>query len=132
MSHYSRMKTTFHNREALIACLTNLGYSIETDAVVLGHHGEHTVDIAATKRQGNGIGFVRGADGTYDMVADWWGVAGADEQKIARELKAQSEVIQKEYARKMVLEQAARDGFELISETNEQDGSIRIVVRRWE
>jgi len=132
MSHYSRMKTTFHNREALIACLTNLGYSIETDAVVKGHHGEHTVDIAATKRLGNGIGFVRGADGTYDMVADWWGVAGADEQKIARELKAQAEVIQKEYARKMVLEQAARDGFELISETNEQDGSIRIIVRRWE
>ena len=132
MSHYSRVKTAFHNREALVACLTSLGFVVETNAVIRGTHGEHAVDIAAMKKRGNGIGFVRGTDGTYDMVADWWGVAGANEQEIVQELRTQAETIQKEYARKMVLEQASRDGFELVSETNEQDGSIRIVVRRWE
>jgi hypothetical protein len=40
-------------------------------------------------------------------------------------------MIQKEYAKKMVLEQTARDGFEVVSETEEQDGTVRIVVRRW-
>lgn len=132
MSHYSRVKTTFHNREALIACLTNLGYTIETDTTIKGHHGEHQVDIAVTRMKGYGVGFVRNPDGTYDMVADWWGVAGANEQKIAQELKAQAETIQKEYAKKMVLAQAAADGFELVSQTEEQDGTLRIVVRRWE
>jgi hypothetical protein len=131
MSHYSRVKTTFHNREALIACLTNLGYQVETDTVVKGHHGEHTVDIAA-KNKGYGIGFVKGPDGTYDMVADWWGVSGADEQNVVRELAEQAGSIQKEYARKMVIEQTTSDGFEIVSETKEEDGSIRIVVRRWE
>jgi hypothetical protein len=132
MSHYSRVKTIFHNREALIACLTSLGYQIGIDTVVKGHHGEHTVDIAARNRQGYGIGFVKGPDGTFDMVADWWGVSGTDEQKILQELSRQAGSIQKEYARTLVLEQTVSEGFELVSETKEEDGTIRIVVRRWE
>jgi hypothetical protein len=132
MSHYSRVKTTFHNREALIACLTELGYKVETDTVIRGHHGEHAVEIAAIKKNGFGIGFVKGQDSSYDMVADWWGVSGTNEQKILEELSRQSGSIQKEYARRMVLEQTAREGYELVSETNEEDGSVRILVRRWE
>ena len=46
MSHYSRIKTKFHNREALIACLQQLGYTVETDTVVKGHHGEHKIGRA--------------------------------------------------------------------------------------
>lgn len=132
MSHYSRVKTQFHNREALVISLKNLGYEVTTDTVIRGHHGEHTVDIAARKAKGYGIGFVKSPDGTFDMVADWWGVAGADERRITQELNEAAGTIQKEYATKMVLEQARKDGFEIISQTEEQDGSIRIVVRRWE
>jgi hypothetical protein len=132
MSHYSRVKTQFRHREALIACLLNLGYKIETDTTIMGHHGEHTVDIAVRQAKGYGVGFVKSPDGTYDMVADWWGVAGADERMMTLELARQAGTIQKEYAKKMVLEQAALDGFEVISQTDEQDGTLRIVVRRWE
>nr|WP_319376713.1 DUF1257 domain-containing protein [uncultured Methanoregula sp.] len=132
MSHYSRVRTTFHNREALIACLTELGYRVDTDTVIKGHHGEHPVEIAATRKNGYGIGFVKGDNSSYDMVADWWGVAGTDEQKILQELSRQSESIQREYARRMVLEQTAREGYELVSETSGEDGSVRIIVRRWE
>jgi len=132
MSHYSRVRTQFRHRGALIACLRNLGYDVGTDTVIKGHHGEHEVDIAVRKKKGYGIGFVKGPDGTYDMVADWWGVAGTDERKIAQELAEQAGAIQKEYAKKMVLEQAARDGFEVVSRSEEQDGTLRIVIRRWE
>jgi hypothetical protein len=132
MSHYSRVKTQFRHREALIACLINLGYDVETDTTIRGHHGEHTVDIAVRKAKGYGVGFVKSPDGTYDMVADWWGVAGVDERKMTQELARQAGTIQKEYAKKMVLEQAALDGFEVVSQTEEKDGTLRIVVRRWE
>ncbi len=132
MSHYSRVKTTFRHREALVTCLKNLGYGVETDTTIRGHHGEHTVDIAVTRTKGYGIGFVRNNDGTYDMVADWWGVRGAGERNIARQLKEQAEAIQKEYARNMVLSQARAEGFELASETIETDGTIRLVMRRWD
>jgi len=131
MSHYSRVRTQFRHREALIACLKNLGYDVETDTVIRGHHGEHEVDIAVRKAKGYGVGFVKSPDGTYDMVADWWGVAGTDERKITQELAGQADAIQKEYAKKMVLEQAALDGFEVVSQTEEQDGTLRIVIRRW-
>ena len=132
MSHYSRVKTLFRHREALITCLKNLGYNVETDTTIRGHHGEHTVDIAVTRTKGYGIGFVRNGDGTYDMVADWWGVTGAGERKIAQQLKEQAAAIQKEYARNMVLSQGQADGFELVSETSETDGTVRIVMRRWD
>lgn len=132
MSHYSRVKTQFRHREALVTCLKNLGYEVETDTVIRGHHGEHDVDIAARIKKGYGVGFVKSPDGTYDMVADWWGVAGTEERKITQELAVQAGAIQKEYAKKMVLEQAAHDGFEIISQSEEQDGTLRIVVRRWE
>ncbi|MDD1693207.1 MAG: DUF1257 domain-containing protein [Methanoregula sp.] len=131
MSHFSRIRTTFRHREALIQCMQELGYTIEIDTTIKGYHGQHNVDIAVKKSGGYGLGFVKNPEGTYDLVADWYGVSGKSERKIAEELKRQAETIQKEYAKKMVLEQAVADGFEVVSETEEQDGTVRIVVRRW-
>ncbi len=108
-----------------------MGLEIETDTTIKGHHGQHNVEIAVKKARGYGIGFVKNSDGTYDMIADWWGVTGIGQKKIAQELRQQAEAIQQEYAKKLVLEQAARDGFDVVSETADADGTIRIVVRRW-
>jgi len=131
MSHFSRIRTTFRHQEALVLCMQELGYTVETDTTIKGYHGLHNVDIAAKKSGKYALGFVKNADGSYDLVADWWGVAGKGEQKIAEELKQQAGAIQQEYARKIMLEQAMKDGFELVSEKNEQDGTVRLVVRRW-
>jgi hypothetical protein len=111
--------------------MQELGYTVETDTTIRGYHGEHNVDIAAKKSKAYGLGFVKNPDGTYDLVADWWGISGKGEKKIAEELKQQAETVQKEYAKKIVLEQTAADGFDLVSETEESDGTVRIVVRRW-
>jgi hypothetical protein len=48
------------------------------------------------------------------------------------ELDAQAGLIQKAYAQKMVLEQAKADGFDVVSQVEEKDGTLRIVVRRWQ
>lgn len=130
MSHFSRIRTTFRHRTALVHCLEELGYDVTENTTVQGHHGCHEVDIAATTGRGSGIGFVQNSDGSYDMVADWWGVRGSEKQ-MAAELKTRAAAIQKEYAKKMVLAQTKADGFELVSETAEEDGTIRLVVRRW-
>jgi hypothetical protein len=130
MSHYSRVRTQFRHREALVQCLENLGYTVETDTIIKGYRGQHTVDIAVKTTKGYGVGFVRNGE-TYDMVADWWGVAGAGQKKLASELQQHAEKIQKEYAKAMVLEQVAKEGFDLVSQTDEVDGTVRIVVRRW-
>jgi hypothetical protein len=130
LSHFSRIRTTFRHRAALVRCLQELGYEVTENTTVQGHHGCHEVDIAATTSRGNGIGFVQNGDGSYDMVSDWWGVR-TSEKRMATELKARAAAIQKEYAKKMVLEQTKADGFELVSETEDTDGTIRLVVRRW-
>ena len=111
--------------------MQDLGYTVEVNTTIRGYHGEHTVDIAAKKSSGYGLGFVMNPAGTYDLVADWWGVSGKGERKIAEELNRQAEALQKEYAKKIVLEQTAADGFDLVSQTEENDGTVRIVVRRW-
>lgn len=111
--------------------MQELGYTVETDAAIQGYHGLHNVDIAARKSGGYSLGFLKNPDGTYDLVADWYGVHGKKEQQIAEELKRQAGAIQKEYAKKMVLKQAKKDGFEVVTETEQQDGTVRIVVRRW-
>ena len=131
MSHFSRIRTTFRRREALIQCMQELGYTVETDTTITGYHGQHNVDIAVKKSGRYCLGFVENPEGTYDMVADWWGISGKGEKKIAEELNHQAETIQKEYAKKIVLEQTAADGFDFVSETEENDGTVRIVVRRW-
>ena len=131
MSHFSRIRTTFRRREALIQCMQELGYTVETDTTITGYHGQHNVDIAVKKSGRSYLGFVENPEGTYDMVADWWGISGKGERKIAEELNHQAETIQKEYAKKIVLEQTAADGFDLVSEIEENDGTVRIVVRRW-
>jgi hypothetical protein len=125
------MKTRFRHREVLISCLQDLGFSPETDTTIRGHDGLHNVDIAVKTAGGYGIGFVQTADETYDMVADWWGITGIGQKKIALELKRQAGTIQKEYARKMVLLETEKDGFEVVSQTEDADGTVRIVVRRW-
>ena len=131
MSHYSRIRTEFRHKEALICCLQQQGFVVETDSVISGHRGQHTVDIAAKNARGYGIGFVKNSDGTYDMIADWWGVKGAGEKKIADELQRQAGRIQAEYAKAVVLEQVKKEGFDVVSQTDETDGTTRIVVRRW-
>ena len=131
MSHFSSIRTQFRHREALIQSLTDLGYHVETDAIIQGHEGKHSVDIAVRTRGSYGIGFVRNDDGTYDMIADWWGIRGIGSKKIADELKEKAGTIQKEYVKNIVLHETAKDGFNVVSQTEEADGTLRIVVRRW-
>jgi hypothetical protein len=132
VSHFSRIKTKFRHRQALVECLQQLGYTVETDTTVRGYHGQHDVEIAARKSGEYGIGFVKNPDGTYDMVTDLWGAGSRTQAKMTAELDAHAGLIQKTYATRMVLEQARADGFDVVSQVEEKDGTVRIVVRRWQ
>jgi len=131
MSHFSRIKTQFRNRAALEACLSDVGFTVETATTIQGHRGQVNVDLAAKKRSGYEIGFIKNSDGSYDMVGDWWAKGGITEAKLARALQEQAGRIQQEYARRVVLEETSREGFSVVQQVEEEDGTIRIVVRRW-
>jgi hypothetical protein len=131
MSHFSRIKTQFRNREVLTACLTEMGFIVESDIAISGYRGLVNVDLRARNSAGHDIGFIKNADGSFDMVGDWSVKGGYKEQNLARQLQDQAGKIQQEYARRIVLEETGKEGFSIVREVEDEDGTIRIVVRRW-
>jgi len=108
-----------------------MGFVIGTDTTIRGYRGLINVDIAAKTSQGCDIGFVKNADGSYDMIGDWWGKGGKKDQELGKALEEQAGKIQQEYARRVVIEETKKEGFSIVREVEEDDGTIRIVVRRW-
>jgi hypothetical protein len=131
VSHFSRIRTRFRNRNALLECLAEMGLSVEEETTIRGYRGLLNVDVAARSADGSEIGFLINGDGSFDLVADWWTKKGSGKGRIVRKLEEMAGRIQQEYTRRIVLEQARNDGFSVVEETGEKDGSIRIVVRRW-
>ncbi|WAC04929.1 MAG: DUF1257 domain-containing protein [Methanoregula sp.] len=131
MSHFSRLKTQFKSREVLTECLQEMGYEIETNRTIKGYAGHEFVDFSIKTKNGYGIGFRLNDQGTYDIIADWWGVRGTKQENLIDGLQERINRIQREYAIRMVMEQTRQNGFEMIERADEKDGSVRIVVRRW-
>ena len=131
VSHFSRIKTRFRNRQTLVTCLTDMGFVVEPDTTIRGYRGLVNVEIAARNASGYDIGFIKSPDGSFDMVGDWWRAGGLKEQELAQALQARAKKIQQEYARRVVLEETRKEGFFVVQQVEEEDGTIRIVVRRW-
>jgi hypothetical protein len=130
MSHFTRIKTSLKDKVVLTDALHNLGYEVTEGGTVKGRQGVRAVDLSIRTRDGNGIGFVRDAQGCYNLVADFWGI-GKGDQKILSELDGTLARIQQEYAERTILEKTKNEGFSIVERREEEDGTIRIVVRRW-
>jgi hypothetical protein len=131
MSHFSRIATKIKDRQTLVRCLQEMGYEVVEDGTVRGYHGQQQVDLRIQTGKGYAIGFRRNDQGAFEIVADWWGVKGADQDRFVADLQNQMNRIQRDYALKMVMEQSERQGYELVEQEEEGDGTIRIVMRRW-
>lgn len=128
MSHFTTVKTKITDLEALKAALTDLGYAVvEGGATVRGwRNSAQTADLAA-RLGAFDIGFRQAADGTYEAVADWWGVKtydGVSQQDFMRR-------VTQRYAYHKVVGEASRHGYSVVEEQSQEDQSIRLVVRRW-
>lgn len=128
MSHFTNVKTKITDLEALKAALEDLGYPVvEGRATIRGwRHATEQAELAA--RLGSfDIGFRRTADGTYDAVADWWGVRtyeGVSQADFMRRLTQR-------YAYRKVIGEVSKQGYTLVEEEQQADQSIRLVVRKW-
>ena len=130
MSHFSRIKTKIRDRTVLTECLREMGYQVREGGTIQGYEGLQEVDLAASSGKGYEIGFVSDDEGCLDMVADWWGVRDTDRRAMER-VRERITCIQKEYAVRNVIEQTKNQGFSVVEQAEESDGSVRIVVRRW-
>jgi hypothetical protein len=80
MSHFSSVKTKIRNLSALERALKDLNYECtlaeEGQTVqVRGYQGQKMDAVGCIRASKTyDIGIVKTLDGTYEFVADWWGV----------------------------------------------------------
>ena len=129
MSHFSTVKTQLRKREPLLQALHDLGYvPQEGGRLVRGYRGQTVkAEVAVTMSKGGDIGF-RWNDSTqaYELVTDLdlW----QQEVPVERFL---SKLTQR-YALNTVLTATTEEGFQVAEERRNMDGSIELVVTRWD
>ena len=123
MSHISRIKTKMEVKEYVLQAIKDLGYQFEEGNLTLSGFGEKThVDIKIHMKLSYDIG-LRATSNGYEIVADWWGVRGVKRKEL-------SDRLMQRYAYHATRAKLEEQGFTLVSEENQQDGQIRLVLRR--
>lgn len=126
MSHFSQIKTQLRNLNSLQAALTDLGFEWKSGpSEVRGYRGQtQTADIAIEQENGYDIGF-KWNGSEYELVADlqFWQQVGSVDRFL-------NQVTQR-YAYHTVVNETARQGFQISEQQKNQDGSIRLVLQRW-
>jgi len=129
MSHFSTVKTQLRKKEFLKQALLDLGYiPNEGENLVRGYRGQTVkAEMTVEMSKGSDIGF-RWNQGSksYELVTDLdlW------KQKIPVE-RFLAQVTQR-YALNTVLDSTAKEGFQVSEQKNNVDGSIELVVTRWD
>ena len=129
MSHFSTVKTQLRKREPLLQALNDLGYCPqEGERLVRGYRGQTVqAEVAVSMAKGGDIGFRwNEATQAYELVTDLdlW------KQQIPVE-RFLSKLTQR-YAVNTLLSATYEEGFEVAEEKNNLDGSIELVVTRWD
>ena len=129
MSHFSTVKTQLRKRKPLLQALHDLGYCPqEGERLVRGYRGQTVkAEVAVTMTKGGDIGF-RWNDSTqaYELVTDLdlWKQQVPVERFLAQ--------LTQRYAFNTGLAATKEEGFEVAEEKRNLDGSIELVVTRWD
>jgi hypothetical protein len=126
MSHFSNIKTQIRNVVSLQAALSDLGVDWKSGPrSVRGYQGQtRTAEVVIEQDNDYDIGFSWNGN-EYELVADlqYWqqplSVAGFLNRVTQR------------YAYHTVMQETAKQGFQVAEQQQNQDGSIRLVVQRW-
>ncbi|MFM9041794.1 MAG: DUF1257 domain-containing protein [Vulcanococcus sp.] len=129
MSHFSTVKTELRDRTALIDALIDLGHTpSEAAKPVRGYRGQTvTADLTVPAEGSGDLGFRwNAASGSYELVADLdlWSQPIPVERFLAK--------LTQRYALRSILAASAQEGFQVSEQRQEQDGTIELVVTRWD
>ena len=129
MSHFSTIKTKIRETEPLIKALDHLGYEPNQDEkFVKGYQGKFTaVDISLDLPENTKVGFKwDNKTNSYELVTDLdlWKYSLPVERFISK--------VTQMYAYQTIITQTQKDGYQIIEQKNENDGSIELVLTKWE
>ena len=129
MSHFSTIKTQLKDAEQLIKALNNLGYQItQEEKFIKGYKGKFTaVDISMNLSGETNVGFKwDNNSNSYELVTDLdlW----KHEIPVERFISKVSQM----YAYQTIISKTEEDGYQIVEQTNKNDGSIELVLTKWE
>ena len=126
MSHFSQIKTQIRNLDSLKDALTELGVDWKPGPrEVRGYRGQtHPAEVSIEQENGYDIGF-RWNGKEYELVADlqFWQQAWSVDRFLNK--------VTQRYAYHTVVNESAKQGFQISEQKQNQDGSLRLVVQRW-
>ena len=132
MSHFTKCALKMTNLAAIKKALQDMQYKF-TEAeqgqsvTVRGYRGDKLQAAISVDMGRYDVGVVDNQDGTFDITADWWGVEttkGVSEEEFKHTLSQR-------YQYHNVKQACEEKGYTVEEEENEDDGSIRLVVRKW-
>lgn len=126
MSHFSQIKTQIRNLKSLQSALSDLGIDWKSGPrEVRGYRGQTlTAEVVVEQNNGYDLGFTwNGSE--YELVADlqFWQQAYSVDRFI--------NMVTQRYAYHTVVNETAKQGFQVTEQQKNLDGSIRLVVQRW-
>ena len=129
MSHFSTIKTKLKKAEPLIEALNTLGQTINQDEkFVKGYRGKFTaVDISMNLPGETKVGFKWDKNSeAYELVTDLdlWKFDIPVERFISK--------VTQMYAYQTIISKTKEDGYQIVEQQNKNDGSIELVLTKWD
>ena len=128
MSHFSTIKTQVKDADLLIKALNKLGYNInQEEKFIKGYRGKFTaVDISMNLSGETKVGFKwDNNSNTYELVTD------LDLWKFELPVERFISKVTQMYAYQTIISKTEEDGYQIVEEKNKNDGSIELVVTKW-
>ena len=129
MSHFSTIKTQLKDAEPLIKALNNLGYMInQEEKFVKGYRGKFTaVDISMNLSGDTKVGFKwDNNSNAYELVTD------LDLWKFDLPVERFISKVTQMYAYETIISKTKEDGYQIVEQKNQNDGSIELVLTKWD
>ena len=129
MSHFSTIKTQLKDADPLIKALNNLGYTInQEEKFIKGYRGKFTaVDISMNLPGETKVGFKwDNNSNAYELVTD------LDLWKFELPVERFISKVTQMYAYQTIISKTKEDGYQIVEEKNTNDGSIELVLTKWD
>lgn len=126
MSHFTKIKTKLYDRATIEKSLAdlNIEWKTGTEKIRGYNNQEHDADIVISQNNNHDIGF-KWNNTEYELVADlmFWDQAYSVDKFLNQ--------LHQRYAFNLITKVSEEQGLEFIEAENQESGSIRLVLRKF-